>query len=97
MDWAKQELTGINLGDKRLNKRSVKLLESFASKPSSSIPAACGGWSETLAANLFLGQKDMVGSDILQPHIDCTLARSQAHPVALCLKTLRSWILMGSR
>lgn len=86
MAWAKQELAGINLGDERLNKRSVKLLESLAAKPSASIPAACGGWSETMAAYRFLGQEGIVWSAILQPHIDCTLARSQAHPVVLCLQ-----------
>lgn len=86
MEWAKQELTGINLGDGRLNKRSVKLLESFAAKPSASIPGACGGWSETLAAYRFLSQEGIAWSDILQPHIDCTLIRSQAHAVVLCLQ-----------
>lgn len=86
MRWAHKELSGINLGDKRLNKRSVKLLESFASKPNASIPAACGGWSETLAAYRFLGQDDITWRDILQPHIDRTLLRSQACPVVLCLQ-----------
>jgi len=86
MGWAHKELSGIHLGDKRLNKRSVKLLESFASKPSASIPTACGGWSETLAAYRFLGQDVVTWRDILQPHIDCTLIRSQAYPVVLCLQ-----------
>jgi hypothetical protein len=85
MDWGKQELRGVNLGDERLNKRSVKLLASLAAKPSVSIPAACGG-SETLAAYRFLSQDGITWRDILQPHIDCTLIRSQAHPVVLCLQ-----------
>jgi hypothetical protein len=86
MEWAKKELSEIKLGDERLNKRSVKLLGSLAAKPSASIPAACGGWSETLAAYRFFGQEDIAWHDILQPHIDCTLMRSQAHPVVLCLQ-----------
>lgn len=86
MDWARQELSGIRLGDERLNKRSIKLLESFAAKPSASIPTACGGWSETLAAYRFFGQKDLSWHDILQPHIDCTLIRSQSYPIVLCLQ-----------
>ena len=53
MEWVQDELSGIKLGDERLNKRSVKLLERLASKPSASIPGACGGWSETLAAYRF--------------------------------------------
>lgn len=86
MEWAKNELSEIKLGDERLNKRSVKLLGSLAAKPSASIPAACGGWSETLAAYRFFGQEEIAWHDILQPHIDCTLIRSQAHPVVLCLQ-----------
>jgi len=87
MEWEKKELSGIKLGDERLNKRSVKLLKSIAPKPSASIPPACGGWSETLAAYRFFGQEGIVWSDILQPHIDCTLIRSQAYPV----KARRFW------
>jgi len=86
MEWVKKELSGIKLGDERLNKRSEKLLKSFAAKPSASIPTACGGWSETLAAYRFLGQEGIAWSDILQPHIGCTLIRSQAYPVVLCLQ-----------
>ncbi len=50
MKWVHGELSGIKLGDERLNKRSVKLLERLASKPTASIPAACGGWDETMVA-----------------------------------------------
>jgi Transposase Tn5 dimerisation domain/Transposase DNA-binding len=84
--WAKDELLGIDLGDQRLNNRSVKLLERFSEKPSASIPGACGGWSETVAAYRFLAQGDIDWRDILQPHIDCTLMRIQASPVVLCLQ-----------
>lgn len=86
MEWVKKELSGLKLRDERLNKRSVKLLERFAAKPSASIPGACGGWSETLAAYRFFGQEGVSWSEILQPHIDCTLKRSQGHPVVLCVQ-----------
>jgi len=42
MSWAAQELKGIDLGDKRLDKRAVLPAE----KPTASIPQACGGWGE---------------------------------------------------
>jgi hypothetical protein len=86
MCWAGEELSGIDLGDKRLNKRSVTLLDSIAAKPSASIPQACGGWSETIAAYRFFGQEKNDWRDILQPHIDCTLKRIETHPVVLCLQ-----------
>lgn len=44
------ELAGIDLGDKRLNQRSVRVLETLAANPQASVNAACDGWSDTLAA-----------------------------------------------
>jgi len=43
-----KELEGINLGDKRLNRRSGSILESLAANPQASINSACDGWSDTL-------------------------------------------------
>lgn len=86
MRWAEEELSGIDLGDKRLNKRSVTLLDHFAANPCASIPVACGGWAETIGAYRFFGQQDSDWRDILQPHIDCTLKRVEEHPVVLCLQ-----------
>ncbi len=41
MNWAAEELSGINLGDKRLNNRSVKILDALGGNPINSIPASC--------------------------------------------------------
>ena len=43
------EISMIDLGDQRLNRRAEKVLESLGNKPTQSIPAACGGWDETKA------------------------------------------------
>jgi hypothetical protein len=43
-------MAGVQLGDQRLNRRAAKLLDTLGSKPTLSIPAACRGWGETLAA-----------------------------------------------
>ena len=86
MSWAAEEFKGIDLGDKRLNKRAFLLADRLAAKPTASIPAACGGWAETQAAYRFLAQEDIEWSDILTPHIACTKARMQALNVVLCLQ-----------
>lgn len=39
-----------------------------------------------MAAYRFLQQESLEWSDIIQPHLDCTLQRSQAHPIVLCLQ-----------
>ena len=50
MSWAAEEFATVDLGDKRLNKRLVKVVQQWADKPSQSIPTASGGWGDTAAA-----------------------------------------------
>jgi Transposase DNA-binding len=84
--WAQEELSGIELGDARLDKRAAVLLDELGRKPSASIPIACGGWGETLAAYRFLGNDKCQWEDILAPHAACTLKRMADHPVVLCIQ-----------
>jgi hypothetical protein len=86
MSWAEEEFKGIDLGDKRLDKRAVLLAERLAEKPTASIPGACGGWAETQAAYRFLAQEEMDWRDILAPHWACAQARLREHAVVLCLQ-----------
>jgi hypothetical protein len=85
-EWAEKELAGIDLGDARLNKRSVTLLDRLADKPTASIPHACNGWAETQAAYRFLAQEEIGWEDILAPHFNCTQQRMQGRPVVLCIQ-----------
>ena len=50
MDWAAQEFETVELGDKRLNNRLVKLARQLAAHPTASIPVARGRWGDTAAA-----------------------------------------------
>jgi len=85
MSWAREELNGIDLGDNRLNKRAIKMLECFSEKPTLSIPGACKGWSETQAAYRFFAHEDIEWPDILAPHQQQTQARIREHAVVLCI------------
>ena len=51
--WVEEELMTSDLGDERLNERYTVLLDRFSQKPSVSIPAACQGASEAIAAYRF--------------------------------------------
>jgi hypothetical protein len=62
--WAEQELSGISLGDARLNKCSIKLPERIGEKPTESIPKGCKDWVETQAAYRFFAQHDIGWEDI---------------------------------
>ena len=86
LTWAQEELAGIELGDARLEKRAAVLLDELGKKPSASIPMACGGWGETMAAYRFLGNEKCHWADILAPHTACTQARMANHPVVLCIQ-----------
>nr|WP_254894768.1 IS4 family transposase [Chromobacterium haemolyticum] len=80
------EMAGVDLGDRRLNCRLVKLLERLSEQPSASIPDACGGWAETKAAYRLLSHDKIDWSDILEPHWARTQERMRAESVVLCLQ-----------
>ena len=80
------EWNGINLGDKRLNKRSKHLLESLASNPEASINAASDGWGDTLAAYRFFDNQAVTPAEILRPHREATIERVREHPVVLLVQ-----------
>ncbi|MDR3300267.1 MAG: IS4 family transposase [Candidatus Accumulibacter sp.] len=86
MMWAEEEFADLDLGDARLNRRLMRLAETFARQPQASIPSACGGWAETKGAYRFFGAGSVGWQDILQPHWDCTRTRMSEHPVVLCLQ-----------
>ncbi len=91
MAWAEEEFSGANLGDKRLNRRLVRLMEHFADKPTASIPGACGDWAETQAVYRFFdlannSKRPLEWQTILSPHIERTEVRMRQHAVVLCLQ-----------
>ena len=81
-----EELGGIDLGDRRLNKRARRLLQQLGDKPTVSIPAACGGWTETRAAYRLFDHGAIDAERVLAPHIACTVQRMHAHPRVLCIQ-----------
>jgi len=84
MSWAAQELAGVELGDRRLERRSVKILEQLGDQPTPRTPTACGGWSETLAAYRLFRNEKVTPEQILAPHRESTLERMREHPVVIC-------------
>lgn len=87
LNWAEAELNGIDLGDERLNKRAIKMLDRFSEKPTLSIPGACNGWAETQAAYRFFAHEDIESADILAPHQRQTHARIKEHPFCIFIRS----------
>ena len=80
------ELTGINLDDERLDKRSKTLIETLAANPEASINASCKDWNETLAAYRFFSNDLVSPEEILRPPQEATLQRMQVQPVVLIVQ-----------
>lgn len=81
--WVRDEVKTAKLNDKRLNKRFEKLLLQLAAQPTASIPAACGGRAEMVAAYRFCENDDTSFEAVLQPHGDATRRRIAAQPVVI--------------
>ena len=80
------ELEGIDLGDRRLNQRSQKIIATLAADPQASVNASCSTWTETQAAYRFFDNELVTPENILRPHRDATARRMRAEPVVLVVQ-----------
>lgn len=81
--WASDEMKAVNLRDRRLNRRLVEVLSQLASRPTASIPAACGGRAEMTAAYRLFANEKAGFDNLLQPHTEATHRRIAAEPVVV--------------
>lgn len=61
-------------------------MESMAATPSASVPKACNGWGETVAAYRFFDNENVDWRAILAPHWQRTSERMKTQSVVLCLQ-----------
>ena len=88
MNWAEMEFQDLDLGDERIKKRAIKLLETFAKSPKASIPQACQGWAETQATYRFYANESVTWDKLLKAHTDQVEQRiiKSEEAVILCLQ-----------
>ena len=86
MSWAEEEMSMVDLGDKRLNLRAATLLETLGSKPDSSIPSKAKGKAEIAAAYRFFDNDRVDEQKILAPHYQRTRERMSRESVVLCIE-----------
>ena len=84
--WIEEELQTADFGDSRVDKRYTAVMNQFSEKPSASIPSACGGWTETMAAYRFFNSKRVDYQRVLKPHQDATLKRIAEQEVVLLVQ-----------
>ncbi len=82
-DWVEEERGSTNFVDARLAKRFTRLLTDMYDRSRNSIPAACGGWTETVAAYRFFNHENVDLENVLSGHYQSSLARIRACDVAL--------------
>ncbi len=86
MSWADDEFAEVDLGDKRLDSRLVKLCDSLSEAPESPINQACEDWHETKAAYRFFQNNHVDIEQIMAAHRGKTAARAASHRVILALQ-----------
>lgn len=73
--WVNKELQDVDLGDRRLNRRLVKLVETLCKNPASSVPQACGSWAATKAAYRFWASENVKAEKIRSAHQSSVIRR----------------------
>lgn len=89
-EWVENELQGINIGDKRLDKRIMHLLNAASKQPTMSINKMFHTRSEVQACYRFFSNDLVDEIKIFAPHKYQTSIRSEEHPVVLCLSDTTS-------
>jgi hypothetical protein len=84
--WATEEFSNVSLGDKRLDKRLVKICDSFSESPESPINQACSDWAETKGAYRFFKNENVKTEKILEAHKEKTAERASKHELILAIQ-----------
>jgi len=88
--WVLEELGGIELGDKRLNKRVLELLEKAAKQPQASFNTMFHTRKEVQACYRFFSNDLVDEHKIFQPHLQESYKRSAQHPIVFSLSDTTS-------
>jgi hypothetical protein len=73
-----RELSGIDLGDERRDRRIARLAARLAASPALSISGACEGWAETMAGYRLARSAVVSAQKVLGPHRAATVERARA-------------------
>lgn len=84
--WAAQELRRAQLGDGRLNRRLVRVVEDLAAQPSASVPQASGTWAATKGVYRFWDSEQVTPEAIRASHTQSTVERVGAYPLVLAIQ-----------
>lgn len=85
-DWAAEELKYADLGDRRRNKRLIRLVSDLAAQPNVSVAQASGDWAATQGAYDFWQSPHVKPEAIRQAHQTSTRQRVEQHAVVIAIQ-----------
>ncbi|GMT48443.1 MAG: hypothetical protein IEMM0007_2009 [bacterium] len=85
-DWAEEEFSGAEPGDKRRVNRLITIARDFYGRPNGNIPQACGSRAKTKAAYRFLEHPENTMENIHKSHYEATLSRIKREKVVLAVQ-----------
>jgi IS4 transposase len=83
MSWAEAEFKTIDLGDARLNRRVIKIVEGLGLAPGRTIPQAFQSWGSIKACYNFFSNGLVSEKKIVTPHVKQTIERIKEYRVVL--------------
>src|SRR5438552_7021791 len=84
--WVVDEMKNADLKDKRLDARLREVLSQLGTRPTTSIPAACGGHAEMTAAYRFFDNEKSTFENVLHAHADATRQRIAQQVVVILVQ-----------
>lgn len=84
--WAVEELAKVNFGDKRLDKRFLKVAGSQGKTPQLSINASSEDWSCAKGAYRLFNNPKVTPEKILEPHLENTIHRIYGQSLAVIVQ-----------
>jgi hypothetical protein len=85
-DWIEAELAECQLPDARHTTRLARLVDRLSAQPVSSLPTACHGWAETVAAYRWLANPEVGVPEMLSGHTHATCERIRTQEVVLLVQ-----------
>lgn len=86
ISWCAEELSGVDLGDKRLNARLVDTATKLTAQPQAPINQACEDWADTKASYRLFQNEKVRPEEILAPHQRRTQERMKKYPLVLAVQ-----------
>lgn len=83
MSWVGEEFEELELGDQRLNRRTIYITENLGLAPGRTIPQTFQSWNELKACYNFFQNGSVTDVKLLRPHLNKTIKRIEEYSVVL--------------